>query len=450
MPKKKRKPLPTAARNALRSASRVQMEETARRRLKRNCENARWLCASNRYQRRASKRIELDVRNGTINEAHLREYLAGSAPAHLIDGWSYLGRAADALMRGDAGTAVHMAYYSELRAASSLLAAHGIGIFSKHHMSVAFNGSVLPIPCQWPTHRFIWPAISHWSEPAKAQAAMFSSLKAGGIDLWQWITAFQGGTSANALGARWLSIWGMDLRRMNRDHYARNEVSYRPSSFRTASSLSASATMQFVASLWRLFEPGPAGHFESVDRWLLRRAIERAFQGIRNTSSASSPNVFRQDVERMLGSLSLSATEHDQWLRFLLRMDSPIDPSPFVLAESRTSKDDGELAVQVMSRGALLLRLATGSTSAMLRGANIGAPDLEFWWKEFGVQRGLWKAGSSPVQVADAWADIEMSIVEVEGWQLKTPPVGFREVRESVAALELGAFDVISTWGLAP
>ena len=70
--------------------------------------------------------LEDDAKAARINEPHFREYVAASAPTHLIDGWSYLARAIDALLRGDAPAAVHLGYYAELRAAMSLLAGGGI------------------------------------------------------------------------------------------------------------------------------------------------------------------------------------------------------------------------------------------------------------------------------------------------------------------------------------
>lgn len=443
--------LSTPVKKKIRRASRQRMEDVARSRLKRNYGQQRWLCKSNRYGRKVVDRLQQDAQGNRIAASHFREYLAACGPAHLIDGWSYLGRASDALLRGDPAAAIHLAYYAELRAAASLLAAHGIGVLSQKHAVVVETGDVEVFSGGGGTHRFIWPALEWWSRPKRTQEALLSCLKAGGIGLWQWLTAFQAGTSANAVGSGWLATWGMDLRRMTLDHFARNESSYRPSEYRSSSTLTAAAATKFVASLWRLFEPGAEGQFEAVDRWLLRRAIEESFIGIRGARPAEQPGIFEADVTRMLKSMPLDPGEAETWRRFFMRREHAIDPEPIVFSEGRTAGNDGVLAPHVMSRAALLLRLATGSTSSLLRTAGISGSELDFWWKRFGVERGLWVPGQEPAHVTDSWADIEASLIEAERWYGQVPARGFRQLRGEVPTpmIGLGAFDVVPTWGLA-
>jgi hypothetical protein len=67
---------------------------------------------------------------------HLAQYIAASSILHCADGWSYLGRAINCLLKGDPHRVVHLAYYAELRAALSLLASEAIGVFSRNNFVI--------------------------------------------------------------------------------------------------------------------------------------------------------------------------------------------------------------------------------------------------------------------------------------------------------------------------
>ena len=75
-----------------------------------------------------------------LADAPIRQLVAAAGPTHCYDGWAYLARAADCLLTGDARAALHLAYYAELRAAASLLACSGVGVFADHHVIVDENG----------------------------------------------------------------------------------------------------------------------------------------------------------------------------------------------------------------------------------------------------------------------------------------------------------------------
>jgi len=78
-------------------------------------------------------------------------YVAVSAPLHCADGWSFLGRAVAAILLGDATAARHLGYYAELRAAMSLMAAHGVGIFNRTHFVVVTADDCRLVPQgSWP------------------------------------------------------------------------------------------------------------------------------------------------------------------------------------------------------------------------------------------------------------------------------------------------------------
>ena len=119
--------------------------------LKSYWEKGRWLGANNRYKQETSKQVKADA--GGFTDSNLTEYIGASTLGHCFDGWSYLGRATEAELAGDPGSARHLGYYAELRAAMSLLAGDGIGIFNNSHVSVNGSGDVLELrKRRWDTH----------------------------------------------------------------------------------------------------------------------------------------------------------------------------------------------------------------------------------------------------------------------------------------------------------
>src|SRR5438874_11105970 len=71
----------------------------------------RWIKVNNRYRVQAAQRYETDAKASPprIKTDHIAEYIGASAPTHVIDGWSFLGRAIAAALRGDNYCAIHFA-----------------------------------------------------------------------------------------------------------------------------------------------------------------------------------------------------------------------------------------------------------------------------------------------------------------------------------------------------
>lgn len=427
-------------------------------RVRRNFRSARWLTKTNRYATNLLERFHKDARSKRVKESALREYIAASGPVHIIDGWSYLGRAADALLKGDPSTSIHLAYYAELRAAVAMLGLDGIGLFSAKHAVVQSTGQIKLISDKNKkggtkgTHAFVWPALDWWSRPKSVQALLLGALGPGQTDIWTWLSSFQAGTSGAAIGREWLRIWGLDLRQLSKDHFARNEVSYRPSRFRGNSNATTQSAVTFVTALWQLLEPSTGGRFDNLDRYLLRIAIEIAFRGVSGSPPSAAPDRFERDVELMLRRVGAEDDNAIRWSRFLRRLDHPTDPRPIIAASERTYSTDEESAIQVMSRAALLLRLAIASAQEMLRSAGILQESLAFWWHQFGIERGFWRSGKQPASASDCWEDIRTCIEDANNWcNTADPSVSLMDFRDDNKwpTLSLGSFELISIWGLA-
>jgi hypothetical protein len=445
-----RSKLPTTTKRTLRKASREALEESFSF-LKRHFKNSRWVGTGNRYGRNTIGRIYADTRPGrSLNQFHLTQYVAASAPLHCADGWSLLGRAIDCHARRDRDSARHFAYYAELRAAVSLLAAEGVGIFNTSHFTVEkikqcgrFGGN---------THKITWPVLEYWAELKRSSDLLGSSIRINGVALEEWLEHFPPRGSLRAIGGRWLRTWGLDLRLFSDDRDIRNEASYRPTKLTERAVLSVEDSSDFICALWSLCEPAVQAPFSGLDRHLLRLALEETFFGIRGVTAAANASQFRSDVTGMLSQIVSDPTAQHEWLGFLTRASEPRDP--VVLSEARQTDpiDTPRQHLQMISRAALLLRVATAASSRLLKETNVSGADVEFWWSAMGEERGLWMSTQQPTNFTDLWADADAAVKSITEWRTKTQPAdrGFLQWRQkhSYDISVLGGCERIALWGL--
>ncbi len=442
--------LSKATKTTLKRASREAVGETFSF-LKRHLKRSRWVGTGNRYRKNTIGKLSLDTGPGrTVNQLHLTQYIAASAPLHCADGWSLLGRAIDCHARRDHDSARHFAYYAELRAAISLLAAEGIAIFNTSHFAVEAYRQCTKFKGR--THEVTWQALEYWAELKRASDLLGTSIKVNGVGLHEWHDHFLSNASLRAVGSRWLRTWGLDLRLFSDDHDIRNEASYRPSKLNDRPILDVADSADFICALWSMCEPSAHAPFNNLDRHLLRLALEETFKGVRGTSAAANASKFKSDVTGMLSQVVPdSATQHE-WLNFLTRTTEPDDP--IILFEARQTDpiDSPRQHLQMISRAALLLRVATAANSRLLEETHISGVDVKFWWSALGEERGLWQKTKQPTDLTDLWADAEASVKSVTEWRMKTAVadqsfVQWRQDRSFDIAV-LGGCERIALWGL--
>jgi hypothetical protein len=405
-----------------------------------------WLRKRNRYRAGCTKQYTEDLKTSppSVDVNDLVAYISASSPTHVIDGWACLGRAVDATLRGDQYSAVHMAYYAELRAAMSLLAAEGVGVFDNWHAILPRAGGYLAYPRTAPkpkdrgagTHAVVWPVLEYWSGLQRASDLLDRLVSPEAVTLTDWLGVAGRPLSTRALAKRWLSAWGVELASLDDDQSLRNLASYRPSEYRKPDALDVHETVRFVEDLWTLFEPGGDGRFPQLERHLLRRAWRRL---------PTTP-VRPSDIER----LGFSAAEAVRWASFLRDTQ---DPMPLALAESRSAIDGPRCHIEVISRAALLLFVASASARTLLAETQYSSSDLMFWWAEDGARRGMWLRNSVPSSLADLWADVAERIAESAAWRAGEPAgsSSLRDWRQQhLGAVDcLGCFELVGMWGLA-
>jgi hypothetical protein len=421
--------------------------------LKRTFNSGRWLPRDNYYITDTLAKLQPFTKKGAspnLREREMTAYVAVSSPLHCADGWSFLGRAITALIMGDPNAARHLAYYAELRAAMSLMAAEGVGIFNRAHFVVIASDQCQHVPQNRPTHEFTWDCIDYWASSRQAARPLMEMIRPGTIPIRDWLNQFIPGHSSS-VAARWLKLWGIDLRSFPADREARNESSYRPTSLRHTTFLSATERTTFVENFWTLCEPTQPSRFEILDRFILRDSIREIYKLSTGTEWSADPLDFSRRCTTMIDAVAPAGLSEAHWLSFLTGRSSP--QRPVLLTEADTRGTDVSKArhhLQVIARAALLLRLATGAAAGLLSRSGASPEILRFWWQRVGDERGLWRDSGPPDDLTDLWVDVQEALIANRDWlQSATDTSVGAWTSSSAAALHtLGSCERIGLWGL--
>ncbi|TPK02881.1 hypothetical protein FJ872_28760 [Mesorhizobium sp. B2-5-9] len=452
MKKKKKPKLQQPDKLAIRGLKRADVELTTAG-LKRFLERSKWIGTTNYYAKDVVGRLENGVPGTPGRKRHLAQYIAASVALHANDGWSYLSRAVACILAGDTHRSLHMAYYAELRAAMSLLASAGIGVFDKQHYIISGTNLAVKLRAPNGTHIMAWLALEEWSR-RPASGTLFSTLiRPEGRTLNEWFQ-LQGGASSLAPQAKaWFMQWGMDLGVASKDREARNESSYRPDGVPTTWEVSAKGSLDFVRDMWSTLEPSSASSFEQIDRHILRRAVERHYFSVTGRTPSANDGAYVALINTIVEVQSFATATEQRLKSFLLRQSARNDPQIFQFSAMKPGNPQSD-AFAIMSRAVLLLRLATGAAHLLLNRAGLNANLLGFWWERLGETRGLWRPGSPPSALTDLWADVEESLRDISNVETSTP-----EVMESFRSLSaelpgslnmLATHERVSLWGLCP
>ena len=342
----------------------------------------------------------------------LAQYIACSTFLHAFDGWNYLARAFDALLSGERRIAVHLAYYAELRAAMSLLATQGIGIFDKRHVGLESRSSALYY--NGGTHYVCWRLLRSWARTARGTKTLLDTLKTQNVTLNVWLDRATVGPMTRGLVAEeWLAQWSLDLKRFNEDQAFRNEVSYRPDGVRWPDQPDFLPDPEMSAPIiqcWEALKPSTPGTADLLDSHLLREALRLAYK--RDKGRRPSGRRFNT----FIGGL---APDAGPTLRDFL---SDTDPPHSLLVDSAEENPHFDSAVPVVSRAVLLLRLASAFTSDVLHNAGVNLLDANFWWSKRVNALGLWSGAAPLSDFLALWPEVELGLESVEAWKIVNPP----------------------------
>jgi hypothetical protein len=348
-------------------------------------------------------------------------------------------------MRGDPHRSRHLAYYAELRAALSLLASEGIGIFQNQHFVVDGQNSVLKLQTGSPTHQVVWGCLDYWARQKRSGGLFARIIRPYGRNLDEWLAPLGGATIVAPQAREWFRQWGFDLRTLADDRNARNVSSYRPDGIPTTWTVRAAETLRFVRNVWAAFEPSLSSTFEVIDAHILRLALESAYRGIK------PPEQFRTWAATAVSYEGLPPDIERYWLQFLTREVDREDISIFPYSQE-PSQGDQTSHFGIIARAALLLRLASGSAAELMHQAGLSADAIAFWWEPFGQARGLWEQTIESGMATDLWADVEPLLEEITVFQENHPDANqtfFRVERELGSILiGLGCCERVALWSL--
>ena len=438
---------PNAMQAALAAADRQAIIDSFSR-LQGYWKEGRWLDRRNRYRRSASGRVT--KAKGSYRHLELSDYIAASTVGHCFDGWSYLGRATEAELAGDPGAARHLGYYAELRAAMSILAAEGIGIFNNRHVVVGKRRRCTAVAGSHPTHIAAWQALDQWSQSLAGMNRVLSVITPNGTALAEWADHFGG--APGFVARNWLQEWGLDLSRFESDKKARNTASYRPALDARRGPRGFSETLRAIDELWTLCDPGGVGGFPYLDRHLLREVLVELF-GIGGDSrrTMAGRQRYARRVGQMLDAINTGPLR-GEIEKFLTFQTDGSRPSLLIDASGKRPADHVDHSKEVLARATLLLRVATGSVSDLLRQSNSDfATELQFWWNGPAVRRRLWSEGMVPASFVDLWDDIGDALEDAGAWSASEDQEishwGFWRER-ATAAWTLSTAEPVFLWGV--
>ena len=370
-----------------------------------------WLATANRYRSDCIETLKTDVAASTIDQAAIAEYIAASVPLHCLDGWTFLARALSSYASGNAHQAAHFAYYAELRAAMSILASQGIGVFNRQHFVIEQSGNARLVTGKRATHEFVWLALDHWASLANSGARLLDIFVVANATFREWFDAAPGYNVATSLALDWLKRWGLDLNAIDSDHDIRNLASYRPNAF-SAWSSDGKQCSEFLRGMWALLEPSTQ-HFENLDTQLLRVLVDQIVLSPRSPGTPPSAQASAR-LTGMLNGLPIGDPER-QRLRSILGASLPT-PTLLTRASEPGTPQDPLIHERVMARAALLLRVSTGFCSSLIDGAAFTSADLDFWIENAGIRRAFWNPNEQPNPLTDLWIDVQDSISDENSW----------------------------------
>lgn len=403
--------LPAAQKTVLQQADRNQVVAALARLQLSN--DATWLSSSNPYSLNAQDRIKSD--GGVIpssQEAAFTDYLAASAFVHCGDAWGYLGRAVDALIRGDLHTAVHLTYYAELRGAIALLGSEGIYVGNYFNCVIDSAGSSQAVSPEG-THTAVWKLLEAWSDMPRSSVTMSRVLRPGGVELDSWVNTLPGG-SIGPIVSDLLSSIAFDLQSFSTDRIRRNTASYSPSRL-LVGDLNISDMRRIVSHLWTSLEPDVRGGFPVLDHLLLRSILTRIFGALNpeiDVNGAPTGEVDWTDWERWLDAVtptqSVSTALYEQLKAY--PVSSRTDE---ILAAAFNSDvaaiEPKDFIESMLARTTILLRLSTGMCIRLLEDSGVDQAVIVPWVDSLSVARGLWAVEEPPEDKLDLWADAEIA-----------------------------------------
>jgi len=329
----------------------------------------------------------------------LAEYLVIAAAWHTLEGWRNLAQAALAMLNGARPTAVHLAYYAELRAARSILANSGICVRDYHHFGLDPSGVVMKFgarqgrkaPVANPsimarirkglalikgfqrsageditqserpirTHVAAAEALSAWATTAANGGRVIGAMRGlrfRGVD---WVEAIRSTSMRDSIAAEWLSNWSVDLRSLSRDHDQRKIASYGVSFNAKDFDPVREDDIRLVRAMNECSLSQDSGDVDALDLAVLRDFLIKAGRIVAESEGEHLPKrdhsrVWQRLREYLAGPGGMDMTEADDLVGSVRKAGKGSGAAVLKAAHTTNRTLPG-----VLARAFLLLRLAT-------------------------------------------------------------------------------------------
>jgi hypothetical protein len=379
------------------AAARRQKLELAFRKIEKQLQSGTWLARRNRYLRDT---VRLTDKSTGHRYGQLVSYIAASAPLHAIDSSRYLGRALYCQSVNDVHSARHFAYYAELRAAMSILASEGLGVFNNFHYAVV-KTTMAHRSGKLATHAYVWEALSEWSKSSRAAELISRVITRNGKTLEELLVTAFPSLALQPIASSWFRVWGIDLSILAAEKQRRNDSSYRPSGLLARSTQSPRLAVNSLAEFWTAFEPTGRGRFEYLDRDLLRLAFEQQANavGVRRSSLR-----FRDLARKVAAEAAESRAEIDLLTTFLLRTHATFgrDLSVIVAAQRKPRAMEVDQFAMICRAG-ILLRMALGSVNLLVVDSGFQQTVFRNWLQRVAIESAVITAMSGSEDRFGLW-----------------------------------------------
>jgi len=398
-----------------------------------------------------------DARNSyRIPSKKISQFLAASSLSHLLDGWMYLSDAFCALLNGDKGTAVHLAYYAELRSAMSFLATEGLGVFSDKHIGIfsATQSDVYPTnyykspgnPTSYkqpksPTHQFVWEAVEKWSQTStRPNIELLKIFKVDGHNFYDLMEYFHPSTASSSLVTvkivkKWLKDWCFDIKNYRLDRQNRNEASYRPQRISNYSeNIDFALIINELTRFWEIISPSENSEFDALDKYLLKKLFSSVYDGLGTTQTLYElvSTAFQQHGmydSQLINFMTSNSSEHPIFTYASMRSNEPL---------------------AIFARATLLLRISMGLVSQLFSKGQITKNNLNFIWTKYSLDNGFWPPEEPVENFKDLWYDISSLLEDLKvdiSNQANNSLFSLRE-RKPLEIMFLSQINRACLWGL--
>lgn len=388
-----------------------------------------------------------------LTDTQMKCLVATCGPNHCLDGWGYLSRSVSALVARDGHSAKHMAYYAQLRAAMSMLAVSGVGIFNGLNICVDATGAVHKLEDNSEnqngrnTHSIVWPALDAWLRIDSNAARFLTAIKMHGSNLKDALDSIWPNRQPASIVVPLINAWAFDLTIANRHHEQRNISSYTPHELNEIP-CSFQDEMDFLSETWNALEPSIPNGFSKIDSHILRRVFQMIHQ---------QDNSVLDPADRVPLAISPVVTRYDALEPTLQQAV----PQPFLLDEVgageprifQLASTDGSTPRAMISRAVLLLRAATALNVLTLNEAGFsqGRAEIRPWLDPLLVHRGIVAENALPDRMADLWDSTKFA---VEDFQTSLTDCSYEPHAFFAAKLngtpEVTQLERAAMWGICP